>query len=91
MTETKLAQTVEGFMQERGIKDTEELIAAMNAWSPGRLFAEHEVRAVLEDPGHMDPEFTVVAGDALAPNEGQRSELIRALLDAACGDIRPGG
>ena len=88
---TELARVLEGFMEERGIKDAEELAAAMNARSPSRRFVADVVRAVLEDPARMDPEFVAAVGDALAPDRERRFELIRALLEAVCDDIRPGG
>jgi len=60
-------------MEEKGIKDAEELAAAMNA-EFDRPFTADEVRAVLADPGRMNAVFQVVVADVLTPDEEQRCE-----------------
>ena len=64
-------------MEEKGIKDAEELAAAMNA-EFNRPFTADEVRAVLADPGRMNAVFQVVVADVLTPDEEQRCERFLA-------------
>jgi len=76
-------------MEERGIKEAEELAAAMhaeeNGWS--YVYCRDQTWVVLEDPGSMNPVFTVIAGDALSPDEEQSRERGMALLEAATEDV----
>lgn len=85
---TALEHSLQSFMEERGIKDVEELAAAMQAEEPNWTYTPAIVRAVMDDPGTMSCVFVVVAGDALSSDEMQSEERAKALSRAAGEDIR---
>lgn len=85
---TRLEEVLEDFMEERGIKDVEELATAMQAEAPNWTYTPASVRAVIDDPGTLDSVFLVVVARVLSSSERQSKARASALLYAASEDIR---